>query len=168
MINQFYHEKWGVYMIIIFYKPQYFMQCGKSTQLGSFPTAWIHKVFLDDIINSDFHYREIQKFLCQFNKIVPFEIWPPPDVTAPLDTWPVRYKLYHKEILKAIQEYYENILDPSEWSQDYPWYYSQINLNKRRIQDEQEDKSEDEDMCKDDYSESSLNSAQFPHSNANS
>ncbi|KAH1067454.1 hypothetical protein J1N35_032441 [Gossypium stocksii] len=75
------------------------------------------------------------------------------------------HKPYHKEILKAIQEYYENILDPSEWSQDYPWYCSQINLNKIRLQDEQEDKIKYEEG--DNHSESSVNSAQFPHSNAN-
>ncbi|KAK5838594.1 hypothetical protein PVK06_007326 [Gossypium arboreum] len=144
------------------------MQCGKSTQLGSFHVAWIHKVFPDDIINSYFHYGEIQKFLCQLNKVIPFEVWHPPNVTTLWDTWPVQHKPYHKEILKAIQEYYKNIPNPTKWSQDYPSYCSQINHNKIRIQDEQEDKSEDEDMCNDDYSESSLDSAQFPHSNANS
>ncbi|KAK5787239.1 hypothetical protein PVK06_041892 [Gossypium arboreum] len=70
----------------------------------------------DDIRNSDIHYREIQKFLCQLNKVIPFEIWPPPDVTAPWDTWPAQYQPYHNEILKTIREYYENIPDPSEWS----------------------------------------------------
>ncbi|KAH1129885.1 hypothetical protein J1N35_001263 [Gossypium stocksii] len=100
-------------MVIIFYKPQYFMQCGKSIQLGSFPTAWIHIVYLDDIQNFDIHYREIQKFLCKVNKVIPFEIWPPLDVTTPWDTWPVQYQPYPKEILKAIQEYCENIPDPS-------------------------------------------------------
>ncbi|KAH1047956.1 hypothetical protein J1N35_038740 [Gossypium stocksii] len=91
------------------------------------------------------------------------------DVTTQWDTWLVQYQPYHKEILKAIQEYYENILDPSEWSQDYPWYCSQINLNKIRIQDEQEDKVEEEKSeDEDNYSESSLDSAQFPRSNTNS
>ncbi|KAH1113507.1 hypothetical protein J1N35_006885 [Gossypium stocksii] len=114
---------------------------------GSFPTAWIHKVYLDDIRNSDINYREIQKFLCQLNK-------------------PVQYKPYHKEILKAIQEYYESIPDPSKWSQDYPWYCSQINLNKIRMQENkmEEEKSEEGDN----YSESSMDNAQLPHSNTNS
>ncbi|MBA0564016.1 hypothetical protein Golob_008975, partial [Gossypium lobatum] len=40
--------------------------------------------------------------------VIPFEIWPPIDVTAPWDTWPVQHKSYHEEILRAIQEYYEN------------------------------------------------------------
>ncbi|MBA0550351.1 hypothetical protein Golob_021306, partial [Gossypium lobatum] len=40
--------------------------------------------------------------------VIPFEIWPPSDVTAPWDTWPVQHKPYHEEILKAIQEYHEN------------------------------------------------------------
>ncbi|MBA0835266.1 hypothetical protein Goarm_007555, partial [Gossypium armourianum] len=80
------------------------------------------------------------------NKVFPFEIWPPTDVTAPWDTWSVQHKPYHEEILKAIQEYYESIPDPMEWSQDYPWYCSQINLDRIRIQDSQsqyEDKDED-------------------------
>ncbi|MBA0684803.1 hypothetical protein Goari_026366, partial [Gossypium aridum] len=52
------------------------------------------------------------------------------------------------QLNKAIQEYHENILDPTKWSQDYPWYYSQINIDKIRIQDSQlqhEDKDEDFD-----------------------
>ncbi|KAH1038885.1 hypothetical protein J1N35_040628 [Gossypium stocksii] len=70
----------------------------------------------------------------------------PWDVIAPWDTWPVQHKLYHEEILKAIQEYYESIPDPTEWSQDYPSYCSQINFDRIRIQDSQsqyEDKDED-------------------------
>ncbi|MBA0776838.1 hypothetical protein Gotri_011780, partial [Gossypium trilobum] len=78
---------------------------------------------------------------------IPFEIWPPLDVTTLWDTWPVQHKPYHEEIVKAIQEYYKSIPDPIEWSQDYPWYCSQINLDKM-IQDSQsqhEDKDEDFD-----------------------
>ncbi|KAH1096814.1 hypothetical protein J1N35_013735 [Gossypium stocksii] len=130
MVEQSYQDKSKCHIVIIFYKPQYFMQYGRSIQLGSFPTVWIHKVYLDDIRNSDINYREIQKFLCQLNKIIPFEIWPPPDVTTPWDTWPIQYQPYHKDILKAIQEL-------------QPWYCSQINLNKIRIQDEQKDKLEE-------------------------
>ncbi|MBA0747021.1 hypothetical protein Gogos_009489, partial [Gossypium gossypioides] len=93
--------------------------------------------------------RNIQKFLCQLNKVIPFEIWPPPDVTAPWNTWPVQHKPYHEEILKAVQEYHESISDPTEWSQDYPWCCSQINLDKIMIQDSQsqhKDKDEDFDL----------------------
>ncbi|MBA0773984.1 hypothetical protein Gotri_009226, partial [Gossypium trilobum] len=84
------------------------MQCGRSIQLGSFPIAWIHKVFSDDIRNSNTHYKEIQKFLCQLNKVIPFEIWPPLDVTAPWDTWQIQHKPYHEEILKDSQSQYED------------------------------------------------------------
>ncbi|MBA0850267.1 hypothetical protein Goshw_027636 [Gossypium schwendimanii] len=108
---------------------------GKINSTRIFSYSWIHRVFPDDIRNSDSHYRNIQKFLCQLNKVIPFEIWPPPDVTAPWDTWPVQHKPYHEEILKAIQEYHESILDSTKWSQDYPWCCSQINLDKIRIQD---------------------------------
>ncbi|KAG8500692.1 hypothetical protein CXB51_002828 [Gossypium anomalum] len=151
------------YMIIIFYKPQYFVKFGKTTQLNSFPTYWIHKTIEDEIFKDNIQYRELQKFLCQLNRIIPFEIWPPPDIDAPYVTWPKTYTPYHKGILKALREYYEGIPDPIEWSQDYPWQYSQISLAKIDLHDE---KGKDEEMtC---YSEDSMDSAQLPHSNANS
>ncbi|MBA0773983.1 hypothetical protein Gotri_009226, partial [Gossypium trilobum] len=64
-------------------------------------------------------------------KVIPFEIWPPLDVTAPWDTWQIQHKPYHEEILKVI--YHEIIPNPTEWSQHYPWYCSQINLDRIRI-----------------------------------
>ncbi|KAG8492316.1 hypothetical protein CXB51_009828 [Gossypium anomalum] len=127
---------YGSYIIIIFYKPQYFVKCGKATQLNSFPTSWL-------------------------NRTVPIEIWPPPDIDAPWDTWPQSYTPYHLEVLDALCEYRKSIPDPTEWSQDYPWQYSQINLEKIELNDEKDE----EMMC---YSEDSLDSAQLPHSNANS
>lgn len=36
-------------VVIIFYEPQYFMQHGASTQLGAFPTAWIHKTYSSEV-----------------------------------------------------------------------------------------------------------------------
>ncbi|MBA0615947.1 hypothetical protein Godav_016045 [Gossypium davidsonii] len=33
------------WILIIFYKPQYFMQNGPATQLEAFPSAWIHKTY---------------------------------------------------------------------------------------------------------------------------
>ncbi|MFQ6624913.1 hypothetical protein Gotur_004208, partial [Gossypium turneri] len=40
------------WILIIFYKPQYFMQNGPATQLGAFPSAWIHKThFLEVSLN---------------------------------------------------------------------------------------------------------------------
>ncbi|MBA0753656.1 hypothetical protein Gogos_021573 [Gossypium gossypioides] len=60
--------------------------------------------------------------------------------------------LIMKKFLKAIQEYYKSIPDPMEWSQDYPWYYSQINLDRIRIQDSQSQyKDKDEDFNPDAY-----------------
>nr|KJB76373.1 hypothetical protein B456_012G084900 [Gossypium raimondii] len=35
------------WIMIIFYKPQYFMQNVPATQLRAFPSAWIHKVFYE-------------------------------------------------------------------------------------------------------------------------
>ncbi|MBA0857290.1 hypothetical protein Goshw_010127 [Gossypium schwendimanii] len=36
------------YIVIIFYKPQYFIQNGPATQLGSFPSAWIHRTYFSE------------------------------------------------------------------------------------------------------------------------
>lgn len=83
-------------MIIIFYQPQYFVQCGKATQLGSFPTTWIHRTYPDDVRNLPSHYRDIQKFLCQLNKVIPLEIWPPPNIIAPWDTWPIQHRSHYE------------------------------------------------------------------------
>ncbi|KAG8492315.1 hypothetical protein CXB51_009806 [Gossypium anomalum] len=74
---------YGSYIIIIFYKPQYFVKCGKATQLNSFPTSWVHKTLEDEVFKDKAQYRELQKFLCQLNRTVPIEIWPPPDIDAP-------------------------------------------------------------------------------------
>ncbi|MBA0864540.1 hypothetical protein Goshw_004038 [Gossypium schwendimanii] len=78
------------------------MQCERSIQLGYFPIAWIHKVFSNDIRNSNTHYKEIQKFLCQLNKVITFEIWPPLDITA--HGILVQHKPYHEENLKSQYE----------------------------------------------------------------
>ncbi|MBA0554087.1 hypothetical protein Golob_013215, partial [Gossypium lobatum] len=31
---------------------------------------------------------------------------------------------YQEQLKKALEEYQSNILDPKEWSQDYPWFSS--------------------------------------------
>ncbi|KAK5793386.1 hypothetical protein PVK06_034529 [Gossypium arboreum] len=145
--DEYYQENKENYMVIIFYKLQYFVTRERAIQLGSFPTTWIHKVLdEEDIRKHDVQYRIIQKFLCQLNKVIPFEVWPPLEIDAPWDTWPIRYKPYHIEIIKAIQDYYESIPNPSEWSQEYPLYYSQINLLKlHQEQDDDGNKDMDED-----------------------
>ena len=43
MINKEVLRNPGLWMIIIFYKPRYFLQHGKATQLGSFPSAWVYR-----------------------------------------------------------------------------------------------------------------------------
>ncbi|MBA0660434.1 hypothetical protein Goklo_012451 [Gossypium klotzschianum] len=111
-------------VVIIFYKLQYFMQNGASTQLGSFPTAWIHKTYSAEIDSDPHDYKALKKYLCQLNRIIRTEIWPPVDVLAHWDFNPESLTSDQLK-LKAFKEYQENIPDPKEWSQDYSWFCSQ-------------------------------------------
>ncbi|MBA0815933.1 hypothetical protein Gohar_000651 [Gossypium harknessii] len=63
--------KW---ILIIFYKPQHFMQNGPATQLGAFPNAWIHKTYFSEVSLNHYDYKDLQKYLCQINRIIPSEI----------------------------------------------------------------------------------------------
>ncbi|KAK9032330.1 hypothetical protein V6N11_056601 [Hibiscus sabdariffa] len=150
----------GHFIIIIFYKPQYFMQHGKAKQLGSFPLAHIHSIQWEDVRKSEEKYRALQKHMCQINRQIPKEIWPPPKEQAPWDAWPEDPALltpYHRAIMEAQKQYKDNIPDPSEWSQDYPWYEisaSKINNNDHMETEDGEDNT-------------STDSAQLPFSNKN-
>ncbi|MBA0819880.1 hypothetical protein Gohar_021308, partial [Gossypium harknessii] len=64
--------------------------------------------------------KQLQKYLCQLNKIIPSEIWPSGNSQAP---WEVST---NPSIEKALEEYWSNIPDPKEWSQEYPMHCSQI------------------------------------------
>ncbi|MBA0562821.1 hypothetical protein Golob_007842 [Gossypium lobatum] len=52
------------YIVIIFYKTQYFMQNGPATQLGSFLSAWIHKTYFLKVSSNPCNYKDLQKYLC--------------------------------------------------------------------------------------------------------
>ncbi|MBA0630562.1 hypothetical protein Godav_002646, partial [Gossypium davidsonii] len=67
---------------------------GPATQLGSFPSAWIHKTYISKVSSNPYNYKDLQKYLCQLKK--------------------------------ALEEYQSNIPDPKEWSQDYPWFSSNV------------------------------------------
>ncbi|KAK8972527.1 hypothetical protein V6N11_081642 [Hibiscus sabdariffa] len=112
----------GHFIIIIFYKPQYFMHHGNTKQLGSFPSAHIHSIQWEDVRKREEKYRALQKHMCQINRQIPKEIWPPPKEQAPWDAWledPALLTPYHKAIMEAQKQYKDNFPDPSEWSQDY-------------------------------------------------
>ncbi|MFQ6644787.1 hypothetical protein Gotur_020588 [Gossypium turneri] len=108
------------WVVIIFYNPQYFMQNGPATQLASLPSAWVHKTYLKEVYESPTNLKQLQKYLCQLNKTIPSEIWPAEDLQAPWDA------LTNPTIEKALEEYWSNIPDPKEWSQEYPMHCSQI------------------------------------------
>ncbi|KAH1107245.1 hypothetical protein J1N35_011013 [Gossypium stocksii] len=72
-----------------------------------------------------------KKYLCQLNRIVPIEIWPPPDIDTPWDT--VLDGPYYQQILQALREYKAKIPDPSEWSQEYPMHCSQVEMERIRL-----------------------------------
>ncbi|KAK8526458.1 hypothetical protein V6N11_075651 [Hibiscus sabdariffa] len=96
--------------------------------------------------------------MCQINRQILKEIWPPPKERAPWDAWPEDPALltpYHRAIMEAQKQYKDNIPDPSEWSQDYPWYESsasKINNNDHMETEDGEDST-------------STDSAQLPFSN---
>ncbi|KAG8481703.1 hypothetical protein CXB51_026580 [Gossypium anomalum] len=120
--------------------------------------------------NIEPEHQNFFTFLSWFHPLpqwtIPMEIWPPPDTEAPWDTWPRVYQPYHEGILKALKDYRESIPDPTEWSQDYPWQCSQVNLSKLNFNDDVKDKHMLEDVTED--SDDSMDSSQYPHSNRHS
>ncbi|KAK9010521.1 hypothetical protein V6N11_043405 [Hibiscus sabdariffa] len=98
--------------------------------------------------------------MCQINRQIPKEIWPPPREQAPWDAWPENPALltpYHKAIMEAQKQYKDNIPDPSEWSQDYPWYESSASKMPKEDNDHME--------TEDGEDSTSTDSAQLPFSN---
>ncbi|MFQ6655739.1 hypothetical protein Gotur_026161, partial [Gossypium turneri] len=87
------------WVIIVFYKPQYFMQNGSATQLASLPSSWIHKTYFKEVYENPTDLKQLQKYLCQLNKIIPSEIWPSGNSQAP---WEVST---NPSIEKALEEY---------------------------------------------------------------
>ncbi|MBA0617464.1 hypothetical protein Godav_026908, partial [Gossypium davidsonii] len=41
---------------------------GPVTQLGSFPSAWIHKTYISEVSSNPNNYKDLQKYLCQLKK----------------------------------------------------------------------------------------------------
>ncbi|KAL4319493.1 hypothetical protein GQ457_18G015440 [Hibiscus cannabinus] len=117
LIKQAVEQDQGHFIIIILYKPQYFIQHGNAKQLGTFPSAHVHSVQWEDI-----------------------------------------RKREDRSIMEAQQQYKDNIPDPSEWSQDYPWYDS--NASKMTKEDDYMETEEGNDST-------STDSAQLPFSNRN-
>ncbi|KAK9000994.1 hypothetical protein V6N11_082788 [Hibiscus sabdariffa] len=139
------------------------MQHGKAKQLGSFPSAHIHSIQWEDVRKKEDRYRNLQKHMCQISRQIPREIWPPPTEQAPWDTWPEDSALltpYHQAIMEAQKQYKDNIHDPSEWSQDYPWYESSVSKMPKEDSDDHMEIENGEDST-------STDSAQLPFSNRN-
>ncbi|KAK8982971.1 hypothetical protein V6N11_054956 [Hibiscus sabdariffa] len=151
----------GYFIIIIFYKPQYFMQHGNARQLGSFPSAHIHSIQWEDVRKKEDSYRNLQKHMCQINRQIPREIWPPAKEQAPWDAWPENLALltpYHKAIMEAQKQYKDNIPDPSEWSHDYLWYESSASKMPKEDNNDHMETEDGDDST-------STDSAQLPFSN---
>ncbi|KAL4388539.1 hypothetical protein GQ457_09G023790 [Hibiscus cannabinus] len=148
IIKQAATQSQGYFIIIIFYKPQYFMQHGNAKQLGYFPSAHIHSIQWEGVRKKEDRYKNLQKHMCQINRQIPREIWPPPIEQAPWDTWPEDPALltpYHKAIMEAQKQYKDNIPDPSEWSQDYPWYESSASKMPKENNNDHMETEEGED-----------------------
>ncbi|KAK8500045.1 hypothetical protein V6N12_037905 [Hibiscus sabdariffa] len=165
MIEQAAAQNEGYFFIIILYKPQYFLQHRNAKHLESFPSTHIHSIQWEDVRKREDKYIILQKHMCQINRQIPREIWPPPKERVPWDTWPEDPSLlrpYHKAIMEAQQQYKDDIPDPSEWSQDYPWYESSAS----KIKEPEWPRENDDHMeiiFEDDNT--SIDSAQLPHSN---
>nr|KJB83069.1 hypothetical protein B456_013G228300 [Gossypium raimondii] len=124
LMFEFYKNTRVQWIVIIFYKPQYFMQNGSATQLASLPSSWIHNTYFEEVYENPFDLKKIQKYLCQINKIIPSKIWPSGE--APWDVQRNPPTSYQNQLKEALNEYWSNIPDPKEWSQDYPMHCSQI------------------------------------------
>ncbi|KAK9008523.1 hypothetical protein V6N11_075415 [Hibiscus sabdariffa] len=139
------------------------MQHGNARKLRSFPSAHIHSIQWEDVRKDEDRYINLQKHMCQINRQISMEIWPPPKEQAPWDAWPENLALltpYHKAIMETQKQYKDNIPDPSEWSQDYPWYESSASkILKEDINDYME--------TEDGNDSTSTGSAQLPFSNRN-
>ncbi|MBA0621341.1 hypothetical protein Godav_006978 [Gossypium davidsonii] len=61
------------------------MQNDPATQLGAFPSAWIHKTYFSEVSLNHYDYKDLQKYLYQINKIIPSEIWPSEKALAQWD-----------------------------------------------------------------------------------
>ncbi|KAK8492338.1 hypothetical protein V6N11_066149 [Hibiscus sabdariffa] len=126
---------------------------------------WLLCIQWEDVRKREDKYIILQKHMCQINRQIPREIWPPPKERVPWDTWPEDPSLlrpYHKAIMEAQQQYKDDIPDPSEWSQDYPWYESSAS----KIKEPEWPRENDDHMeiiFEDDNT--SIDSAQLPHSN---
>ncbi|MFQ6662837.1 hypothetical protein Gotur_030559, partial [Gossypium turneri] len=48
------------------------------------------------------------------------------DVLAPWDIKIEPPTPYQQQLKKALEKYQSNIPDPKEWSQDYPWFSSNV------------------------------------------
>ncbi|MBA0642967.1 hypothetical protein Goklo_027293, partial [Gossypium klotzschianum] len=132
------------WILIIFYKPQYFIQNGPATQQGAFPSAWIHKTYFSEVSLNKYDYKDLQKYLCQINKVIPSEIWPSEKDLAPWDIDKDPLTTYQQQLKEALKEYHSNISDPNEWSQEYPIFYSQIMEDTPAWKDVHEDKPPDD------------------------
>ncbi|MBA0702282.1 hypothetical protein Goari_027399 [Gossypium aridum] len=102
------------------------MQNGPATQLAALPSSWIHKTYFDEVYESPFDLKDLQKYLCQINRFIPSEIWPSGNSQAPWDVQKNPPTPYQQKLKQALEEYRTNIPDPKEWSQDYPMHCSQM------------------------------------------
>lgn len=153
--------------VIIFYKPQYFVQCGRATQLGSFLTAWIHRIYSDEVRHSDNEYRNLQNI---FSSLIELSH--------------LKFDLLHILMLHGILcqmaliinnffKHFKNIKMifqiPLNGSKSI-LCAAEVEIERIKLHNNSVQYANYEDMCKDNdsNSESSMDSAQFPHLNANS
>ncbi|MBA0717448.1 hypothetical protein Golax_005271, partial [Gossypium laxum] len=115
-------------------------------KLRAFPSAWIHKTHFLEVSLNTYDYKDLQKYLCQINKIIPSEIWPLGKTLAPWDVERDPPTPYQEQLKEALKEYHSNRPDPKEWSQKYPIYCTQATQDTPTWKDVVEDISKWKDV----------------------
>ncbi|KAK5820251.1 hypothetical protein PVK06_025297 [Gossypium arboreum] len=151
----------GHEVVIIFYKPQYFVQCGRATKLGSFPTTWIQMKPCTLIMNT----KTCSNIFASLIELSHLKF-------GLLHILMLHGKLCQMalQLFQALQEYKDDIPDLTGWFQEYHMCCSQVEIERITLHNSSVQDDKHEVMCKDinSNSENSMNSIQFPHSNANS
>ncbi|MBA0862518.1 hypothetical protein Goshw_009605 [Gossypium schwendimanii] len=76
--------------------------------------AWIHKTHFLEVSLNPYDYKDLQKYLCQINKIIPSEIWPLGKTLAPWD-----YPMYCNQATQDTPAWKDVVEDILKWKDVY-------------------------------------------------
>ncbi|MBA0618302.1 hypothetical protein Godav_027669 [Gossypium davidsonii] len=95
------------WILIVFYKPQYFMQNGPATQLGAFPSAWIHKTYFSEDVERDPptpYQEQLKEALKEYHSNIP----------DPKE-WSQEYSMYYSQATQDTPTWKDVVEDISKW-----------------------------------------------------